>query len=69
MKDLWICGQCKNGEFPNIIWDFQGIFDSEEKARKACRDENYFIMPVKLNEKLSHETVENPAAYYPFPLT
>lgn len=64
-KKLWICGQYKRGEFPDTIWDFQGIFDSEEKAIEACRDENYFIMPFILNQQCPHETVENAEACYP----
>ncbi len=47
--ELWLVGR--------IIeawgWSFQGCFDSEEKARVACRDETYFLQgPFHLNENL-----------------
>lgn len=45
--------------------EFQGVFDSEEKAIAACRDSNYSIAPVTLNELLPHELVSIDGAYYP----
>ena len=59
--DLWICGQWVNDK----EWDFQGIFDSEQKAIDACTHDNYWIAPVKLNETYPQETVQMPGAYYP----
>lgn len=70
---MWIVGQVtKRGwDFKNNCWDinaeweFNGVFDSEEFAVKACRDENYFVMPAELNVSLPHETVDVEGAYYP----
>lgn len=60
---LWICGQIKCEEHKE--WEFQGVFDAEEKAAAACRDAMYFILPVTLNESLPHETTPIEGGYYP----
>lgn len=52
MKQLWLVGQFKESTPNGSIWHFQGIFDSEEKADKACIYENYFYHPFTLNELL-----------------
>ena len=66
MNELWICGQLK-GEWEETgsIWEFQGVFSSEEKAHNACRNENYFIFPAKLDEELPVESVLPDRASYP----
>jgi hypothetical protein len=64
-KKLWLCGQNKSGEWPDVVWEFQGAFDSEEKAIEACRDENYFIIPFTLNKQFSPDSIDEPGAYYP----
>ena len=65
MAELWIVGRYKQGEPGSIVWDFQGIFDSEAKAIAACRDWTYFVGPVTVNELLPHETSTNPRWDYP----
>lgn len=55
-KVLYIVGQYKSGEYPNIVWEFQGVFDTEEKAIEACRDRNYHYSKWVLNEQVPHET-------------
>ena len=62
---LYVVGRYISGEEFKIVWDIHGIFDSEEKALKACKDETYFIGTLKLNEVLPEETVDWPGAYYP----
>ena len=59
--ELWICGQW----IAEREWEFQGIFDSEQRAIDACTHDNYWIAPVRLNEPLPHETVDFSGAYYP----
>ena len=61
MKELWIVGQVK--DWPH--YEFQGVFDTEEKAIAACRGPEYFVSPEILNAELPHETELNPRAYYP----
>jgi len=36
-KTLWLVGKHRNNP-DNEEWEFGGIFDSEEKALKACRN-------------------------------
>jgi|LSQX01.3.fsa_nt_gb hypothetical protein len=55
--ELFLVGQYKKGKFPNVIWEFQGIFSSKENATSACRNENYFISSVTLDENLPDETI------------
>lgn len=62
---LWICGQYRSGEFGNAIWDFQGVFSTKGKAITACRNYNYFIFPVAVDEELPDETIIPPEYEYP----
>jgi len=66
-EEWWLCGQTRGG--PNAAgrytWDFQGIFDSEEKAQLACRNQNYFIFPIELNKEYPDEPIVEPKGYYP----
>lgn len=64
LSNLWYVGQLRSGEHPDFVWDFQGVFSSEELANLACRDRTYFVVPVALNEELPHEQIESPG-YYP----
>jgi hypothetical protein len=70
-QTIYLVGQIKGPHRrkpadPSPPWEIQGIFDSVALAEAACRDENYFVQPMKLNESLPHETVEPPAGgYYP----
>lgn len=62
---MWIVGRFIVETEKGIVWEFQGIFDNEEEAAKACRTRSYFIGPAVLNESLPHETMEWPGCYYP----
>lgn len=65
---LWICGQVvEDVTFRgNIPWEFQGVFDSEEKAVAACVTPWYFVAPYTLNEPSPHERTEGmDGSYYP----
>jgi hypothetical protein len=64
-ETLWLCGQWRSGLSPTCVWDFQGIFDTEEQAVAACCNENCFVAPVELNAVLSEEPTPFPEAYYP----
>ena len=63
---LWICGRsrkvCEDGV---VIWDFHGVFDTEEQAVGICKTENHFVGPVQLNQELPEEPVTWPGCYYP----
>ena len=45
--------------------EFQGVFDSKEKAVAACRDWQYCVCPAMLNESLPDERASWPGAFYP----
>jgi len=49
----------------NKRWEFQGVFDDEKKAVKECKDEFYFVGPVKMNVSYPEEAIEWPGLYYP----
>lgn len=62
---FWLVGQVRSGEFPNMVWEFQGIFDSEQKAKEACRNDQYFVAPVVLNGKIPDESAIFPDSFHP----
>ena len=51
MARVWVVGQLK-GIAP---WQLRGVFDVESKAIAACRDENYYMWPVMLNDAFPAE--------------
>ena len=59
-KQLFLVGQNRGDQ-----WEFQGVFDSQELAVSACRDKNYWFLPITLNESWPHETVQNNDAIFP----
>ena len=65
-NELWICGQIREkANETRHIWDFQGVFTSEEKAKAACRNDKYFIMPIELDKEYPDEAVKPTRGYYP----
>lgn len=62
---LWIVGQFLAETEKGRAWDIQGVFDSEEKAIKACKNETFFVGPVTLNDEFQLEHKEWEGAYYP----
>lgn len=73
METFWICGKCIAFTYrkadlniePEICWEFAGCFSTEEKAIEACVDENYFIGPIKIDEKVPVDSSTWEGAYYP----
>lgn len=63
--DLFVVGQFIAETSRGIVWDFQGVFDSREKAFAACRDESYSVQSAVLNQELPHESSEFPDCEYP----
>ena len=65
---LWLVGQVRShdGAGKTVCWEFQGLFDTEEKAVAACRSPWYWIVPVVLNEERPDETTPGwEGSYYP----
>lgn len=51
------------------VWDFQGVFSTEEAAAQACRDYTYFVGPAQVDTPLPHTTMpEWPGAFFPVPV-
>jgi hypothetical protein len=65
MKELWLCGQYRSGDVPNVVWDLQGIFSTKERAISACKNRHYFIAPIKVDEEAPDETETMPGVEYP----
>ena len=65
-RQLWLVGQFRV-EIPpeGVIWDFQGVFDTKDRAVAACRHSGYFYAPITLNEELPDATKPFPDAEYP----
>ena len=67
MNDFWIVCQNVAGREPHFVWEFQGLFDSERRARAACLNRNYWMAQVAVNETLPDETVMFRRSIYPNP--
>jgi hypothetical protein len=52
---LFVVGRYKSGEFPNTIWDLEGVFSTEKNAIKACKTENYFYGEITLDKTWTPE--------------
>jgi hypothetical protein len=63
MGKLFLVGQ--NINYETGLWDFSGVFDNKELAINACRNENYWVAEIELNQQLSHERVDFKFAFYP----
>lgn len=61
--DLWIV--CRSRRDRNPSWpECEGVFDSKEKAEALCIDDEYAVLPIRLNERLPDAT-DWPGAYWP----
>lgn len=55
----------RDSDSPEHVWELQGVFDTEEAAKAACRDDTYCYFLVKLNESVPHETIVRDDAIFP----
>lgn len=62
--ELWIVGKIKSRKHYKQ-WEFQGVFNDEQKAVNACRTWKYFVAPAILNRESPDETREWEGLYYP----
>jgi hypothetical protein len=65
VKTLWLVGQFRAVTESGTAWDFQGIFETRELAVAACRNRNYGVIPVLLNEEVPDEKHEFQECIYP----
>lgn len=63
--DLWLTGQFKAETDKGSVWEFQGIFSTQELAEKACINNNCFVARVELNVSGPEETRIFQDMYYP----
>lgn len=54
---VWIVGQHKGvAKDGHMVWEFQGVFSTEEKAAAASRTPDYFVAgPYEVDQELPHE--------------
>ena len=64
-KIMWICGTYKSGEFPNTVWEFNGIFETKQDAVCACFLNKDFIFPAVVGERAPKESTILPDVEYP----
>lgn len=62
---IFIVGQFIAETDRGNVWDFQGVFDSKEKAESACIDNSYFVAQHEMNKELPKKTYYWPNIYYP----
>lgn len=48
-----------------LVWDFFGVFSSEEKARAACTSPLFFYAPYNLDERALDTRSFNPGSVIP----
>lgn len=53
--DLWLVGRCIWMQEPddswNWTWDFHGVFSGKAKAVGKCKDQQWFIAPVVIDQQ------------------
>jgi hypothetical protein len=64
-QTLWLVGQYKGESDIGRVGEFQGVFSTQQKAEAACRDRNYWVMPLTLDKEYPHESEAAVGAYYP----
>lgn len=63
---LWIVGKpTAVDNAPDGTWEFQGVFDSRDKAIAACTGPKHFLFPAVLNERLPEETISSAGIEFP----
>jgi hypothetical protein len=56
MMNVWLVVQFRDDG--DARWEFQGVFDSKERAEKACRTADYCVAgPYLVNAEIPHERI------------
>ena len=63
---VFVVFKYKSGEHPDILWELQGIFTTEQQAVEACREHHYGYWPEQLNRLLPPESEIPQGVVYPF---
>ena len=62
---MWLCVENTHESSNGVVFHIVGVFDSEEKALKACNKDNIGYGPLTLNEPFPSECVEWEGFRYP----
>ncbi|MCY2964266.1 MAG: hypothetical protein NT069_11640 [Planctomycetota bacterium] len=53
---LWVCGMLTEADGCRS-WELVGAFTEKRAALAACDDEDFFVFPLRANEKAPRESV------------
>ncbi len=59
----YVVGQYRSGEWPDVVWDLQGVFLDRRDAIAACRNEYYFVVDVPLGVLMPDEPIKWPTSF------
>ena len=70
---LWVVGkhvaEMPEGDAPKgstgVVWELQGVFDSQELAEQACTLPVHFIGPIEMNVRMPEESTDWEGLYWP----
>lgn len=65
MEELWLVGKVLAQHSEGLVWEFAGLFASEDIAIGACPDNAYFIAPVVVGVRIPKASTPWPGCYYP----
>jgi hypothetical protein len=63
--EIFVVGKFKAQKDEGNVWEFIGVYDTEQRAIDACIKDEYFVGPAVLNSSLPDKTVDWPGCYYP----
>ena len=66
-REVWVVGKyvAPAEPAPLAVWEILGVFDSRERAVRACTKPTHFIAPMLLNRREPERTRVLPGAEYP----
>jgi hypothetical protein len=62
---VWLVGKA----YHDGSMDIQGVFNTERRAIDACKTENHFVGPMRMNFEYQGEKTEWADAYFPLRTT
>lgn len=64
-RSVFLVGKYLEQHEKGAVWEFQGVFTSEQKADEACVGPEYFYGPATLDKAIPDETVAWNGCVYP----
>jgi len=62
---LWMVAKFVAETEKGIVWEFAGLFDSEDAAVAACFESTYSVVELEVNEPVPQERQQFPVCWYP----